>query len=181
MSTHRRQTESAAEEIVRPILGERGLELFEVTVTGPGRAPALRIVVDRPGGGITVDELSDASQSIEKSLEVSEIFPGRYRLEVSSPGINRPWKTLRDFQNHVGEIAVIKTHHPLAGGQRHVRGRVASVEGDTIHILLDSGESVAIAIPDIASARPEVDWPALLRGGRQPGRNEAGSRGGDEP
>ena len=173
--SRRQQAEAAAGSTAAPILAGLGLELIEVSLGGPGRAPVLRITVDRPGGGVTVDQLQAASEAIETALEVAEVFPGRYNLEVSSPGIDRPWNRLEDFARHVGARATLKTFAPLPDGRRHLTGRVAAVVGDQVHFEPDGGEPVAIAFANIAGARPEVDWAALLRG-RKP--SPAGESGG---
>jgi ribosome maturation factor RimP len=164
MSTRRQQLESAAEGIARPIIADLGLELVEVTVTGPGRAPVVRFVIDRPEGGITVDELSQVSRDIETSLEVADLVAGRYHLEVSSPGLDRPLKTLRDFEKRLGGRVTIKVRQPLPGGQRVVHGRIEAVAGETIRVAAEGDAVLEIPFPEIASARPEVDWQALLRG-----------------
>jgi len=147
----------------------------EVTLSGPSREPILRLTVDRAGGGVTVDELQAASTAVETALDVAEVLTGRYRLEVSSPGIDRPWKRLEDFVRHAGERASIKTFAPLADGSRHFVGRVTAVEGDVVHFAPDTGAPVAVAHSNIASARPEIDWAALLRGGK---RTPGGAQGG---
>jgi len=163
----RQQAEAAAETTAAPILAALGLEIVEVGITGPGRAPILRFVVDRPGGGVTVDQLQEASTAIETALEVSDLLPGRYSLEVSSPGIDRPWKRLDDFRRHAGERATLKTFAPLADGRRLLVGRVTAVEGETIHFAPDAGDPVSLEFSNIASARPEIDWAALLRGSKR--------------
>jgi ribosome maturation factor RimP len=173
--SRRQQAETAAVGIAAPILAGLGLELVEVTLTGPGKAPVLRFTIDRPGGGVTVEELQAASEAIETALEVADVIPGRYHLEVSSPGIDRPWKRLEDFSRHVGERASLKTFAPLPDGRRHLTGRLVAVEGELVRFEPDGGQPVAIAFSNIAGARPEVDWAALLRG-RKP--SPAGESGG---
>jgi ribosome maturation factor RimP len=170
----RKQAEAAVEGTAAPILAGLGLDLLEVAVTGPARAPILRLTVDRPGGGVTVDELQAASAAVETALEVASVLPGRYSLEVSSPGIDRPWKRLEDFRRHAGERAVIKTLSPLPGGLRHLTGRVTAVAGEVIQVTPDIGDPVAVEFSNIASARPEIDWAALLR---RRGRAPGGARG----
>jgi len=173
----RQQAEAAAESTAAPILAALGLEVVEVSITGPARAPILRFVVDRPGGGVTVDQLQAASTAVETALEVGEVLPGRYSLELSSPGIDRPWKRLEDFKRHAGERATFKTFAPLADGRRLLVGRVTAVEGATIRIAPDAGDPVAVEFSNIASARPEIDWAALLRGRK---RTPGGAQG-DQP
>jgi ribosome maturation factor RimP len=121
-----------------------------------------------------VDELQAASTAIETALEVAAVVPGRYRLEVSSPGIARPWKRLEDFRRHVGERATVKTFAPLPDGSRHFVGRVLAVEDEVVHFAPDAGSPVAVAFSNIASARPEIDWAELLRGRK---RSPGGAQG----
>ncbi|HEY5999276.1 MAG TPA: ribosome maturation factor RimP [bacterium] len=172
--SRRQQAEEAAAKIATPILAGLGLELLDVTLTGPGKAPILRFTLDRPGGGVTVDELQAASGAIETALEVAEVLPGRYNLEVSSPGIDRPWKRLEDFARHVGERASLKTFAPLADGRRQLTGRLLAVEGGLVRFEPDGGAPVEIEFSNIAAARPEVDWAALLRGRRPSPAAESG-------
>jgi len=173
----RQQVEAVVESIAAPTLAALGLEIVEVSLAGPAREPTLRLTVDCPGVGVTVDQLQAASTAIETALDVAEVPSGRYRLEVSSPGLDRPWKRLEDFRRHAGERASIKTFAPLADGSRHLVGRVTSVEDGVVHFASDTGTPVAVAFSNIASARPEIDWAALLRGRtRAPGGAQ-----GDQP
>lgn len=164
----RQRVEEVAANTAAPILAGLGLEIVEVAVTGPARAPILRFVVDRPGGGVNVEMLQAASTQMETALEVVEALPGRYHLEVSSPGIDRPWKRLEDFRRHIGERAAIKTFAPLADGQRHFVGRLTFVEDEQLRFETDAGGQVVVEFSNIASARPQIDWAALLRGRRRP-------------
>jgi len=173
----RQQVEASAEATAAPILASLGLEVVEITLSGPAREPTLCLTVDRRGGGVTVDELQAASTAVETALDVAEVIAGRYRLEVSSPGIDRPWKRLEDFRRHAGERATFKLFAPLADGSRHFTGCVVSVEGDVVHLAPDTGEPVAVAFSNIASARPQIDWAALLRGRKR----APGDAQGDEP
>ena len=173
----REQVEALVESTAAPTLAALGLEIVEVSLSGPAREPTLRLTVDRPGGGVTVDELQAASTAIETALDVAEVLSGRYRLEVSSPGVDRPWKRLEDFRRHAGERASIKTFAPLADGSRLLVGRVIAVENDVVHFAPDTGAPVTVAFSNIASARPEIDWAALLRGRK---RTPGGAQG-DQP
>jgi ribosome maturation factor RimP len=173
--SRRQQAEEAAARTAAPILAPLGLEIVEVSLTGPGRAPVLRFVLDHPCGGVTVDELQAASAAIETALEVADVVAGRYSLEVSSPGVDRPWKRLEDFRRHAGERAALKTFAPLPDGRRHLVGRVVAVEGESVCFAPDDGEPVVVEFSNIAGARPEIDWAALLRGRRPaPGGAQGG-------
>ena len=170
----RQQAEAVVEGTAAPILAALGLEIVEVSLTGPAREPTLRLTVDRAGGGVTVDELQAASTAVETALDVAEVLAGRYRLEISSPGIDRPWKRLDDFRRHAGERATLKTFSPLADGSRNLIGVVTAVVDDVVHFTPETGTPVAVAFSNIASARPVIDWATLLRGGK---RTPGGAQG----
>lgn len=162
--SRRQQAQEAALAVAAPILADLGLELLEVLLTGPARAPVLRFTVDRPGGGVTVDDLQQCSQAIETALEVAEVLPGRYNLEVSSPGLDRPLKRPEDFVRHLGERVDLKTFAPLPDGRRLLSGRLAAVADGVAQIETEERTPVAVALSNIASAKPHLDWAALLRG-----------------
>ena len=84
-------------ELVEPILARLGPELFDVEHQGA----VLRVCVDRPGG-VDLDALSDATRAVSAALDADDPFPGRYTLEVSSPGLERPLRTPAQFRRFVG-------------------------------------------------------------------------------
>lgn len=172
--SRRSEGEEAAGRVAEPILAAAGLELVEVSLSGPGRSRVLRFAVDRPGGGVTVDELQAASRALDAALEAAGAIEGPYHLEVSSPGIGRPWKSLRDFERNAGTRVAVKLFAPLPDGRRTLVAAVAGVEGENIHLRPDAGDPVSVPFANIASARPEIDWAALLRGAPAPGKPAAG-------
>ena len=83
-------------ELLQPLLDEKGLELVELEFNKVGRGYLLRVFIDKPGGG-NLDDCADLSRELSVQLDVEDCIPGRYNLEVSSPGRNRPLKSERDF------------------------------------------------------------------------------------
>ncbi len=167
MLSSRNSVSSRVGEISEPILGEMGLELVDVDYTRRGRDHILSLYVDRPGG-VTMDELQRASQELGKLLEIEEVISGRYRLEVSSPGIGRRWKHFRDFERNIGARVTLKTFTPCADGRRQFLGKLVGVEGENILLEVDGGTRVTISYSVISSAKPEVDWERLLKGSDHP-------------
>jgi ribosome maturation factor RimP len=162
MPGRRKEIEENAADVVSPALAELGLELVEASYTRRGREQTLCLYLDRPGG-ITVDELQAASRAVEKVLEVSDLLTGRYRLEVSSPGLDRPWNRLEDFVQNVGGRVRIKLFTPLPDGRRHLQGTVCAVEGEEITVSPDQGPEATVTFDNIARAKPEIDWEQLLK------------------
>ena len=154
---------------------ELGLELVQASYTSRGREQTLCLFLDRPGG-ITVDELQAASRAVEKVLEVSDLLTGRYRLEVSSPGVDRPWNRIDDFAQNIGGMVRMKFFTPLADGRRHLQGTVRAVEGEIITVAPDQGPEVTITFDNIARAKPEIDWEHLLKKVDKPARKVSHTR-----
>lgn len=84
-----------------------GFELVDVKVTGFGARTVVKIIVDRPGG-ILLEECALVSRQLSPLLDDADIIPHRYTLEVSSPGLNRPLVTPRDFRRRIGEIIRVR-------------------------------------------------------------------------
>lgn len=91
-----------------------GVEIVTLEVMGAKKAPTIRVFIDTPDG-VSFDELSSAQAWINDLMDELDPFPGAYTLEVSSPGIDRPLRTVEHFKRFVGDTAVVKTIAPLEG------------------------------------------------------------------
>jgi ribosome maturation factor RimP len=146
-------------ELVRPAVETEGLELFDVEIAGASHAPVVRIFVERPGGGADMDAIAAATKAVSALLDEREPIKGRYTLEVSSPGIDRPLRDLADFEAHVGDVASVTLYAPL-GGRKRFTGRIGSVDGETIVLDVDDAGEVAVPYASVGKARlkAEVDF-----------------------
>lgn len=144
----REEIERRVEELVLPVAAPLGIEVVAVEFVGAGRSRILRIYLDKDGG-VTLDDCADVSRELSALLDVEDFIPGRYNLEVSSPGLDRPLKKISDFQRFSGQEAVVRTrvpHEDGAGGSRRTfHGVIRGVEGESV--LLDSLEGPVISIP----------------------------------
>ena len=115
-------------ELLEPVLTASGLELFDVELKGG----VLQVAVDRPGG-VDLDTISQAATAVSATLDQADPIPGRYTLEVSSPGLERPLRTPDHFRRYVGTTVTVKTK-PHVDGERRVTGRLddADDEGFTV-------------------------------------------------
>jgi ribosome maturation factor RimP len=144
-------------ELLQPILEEGGFELIDVEFQKEPVGWVLRIYADRPQGGITISDCQWISDRIGTLLDVEDLIPHAYHLEVSSPGLDRPLKTQRDFERHKGVVVKIKTHEPL-DNQRNFKGEVVSTSESsvTVHDVSRNAE-VEIPYEKIKSARVDID------------------------
>ncbi len=124
-------------EIITPVIEDMGFELVRVRFMG-GKTHVLQIMVERPDGGIDVDDCARVSTAVSATLDVEDPIAEAYALEVSSPGIDRPLTRLKDFDVWQGYEAKIETSE-LIDGRRRFKGELAGIEGDEVLINVDEG------------------------------------------
>jgi ribosome maturation factor RimP len=100
------------EKTVEALLKAEGLELIDLEFRKEARGWVLRIFMDKPGG-VTLDDCSGISREIGDQIEVNELIPHSYTLEVSSPGLDRPLKKEKDFLRSIGKLIQLSTNVPL--------------------------------------------------------------------
>lgn len=144
-----------AEALVRPVVESAGLELWEVTFRKEEGRMVLRVTVDRDGG-VDVDTISETSERLSRRLDLEDFGRGRYQLEVSSPGLERPLRQPRHFQRSVGEQVKVKTVEPVEGSKNHA-GALVSADAEAIVIATDGGE-LRVPYANVASARTVFEW-----------------------
>jgi ribosome maturation factor RimP len=142
-------------ELAEPLALAAGLELIDVQFRPEGGRTVLRLLLDRPEGGITLDELTRVSRELGDVLDAHDAVPGRYHLECSSPGLNRPLLRAAHFARAVGQRVRVQARQPIAG-RRHFRGTLAAATGDAITLLdADAGE---VTLPLTAIEKANVDY-----------------------
>ncbi len=144
-------------DLLIPILEEGGFELIDVEFVREPIGWVLRIYADRPEGGITISDCQWISERIGTLLDVEDLIHHPYNLEVSSPGLDRPLKTRRDFERHIGTVVKIKTQEPL-DNQRNFKGKVISTSDKSVTVH-DVSRNAKVEIPyeNIKSARVDID------------------------
>ena len=121
-------------ELLEPHIERLGFELVTVDFRrGTRQHSLLRILVDNPGGGITLGEIERISPVLGDLLDVYDPVDGRYTLEVSSPGINRPLAKFKDFEAYKGQRVRIRTHR-TRGGRRNFEGLLVEVRADGVEV-----------------------------------------------
>src|SRR5271169_5074246 len=139
--------------IAEPILSGFGYRLVRVHVSGRDGC-TVQIMAERPDGTFTIDDCETASRALSPAIDVDDPIRGGYRLELSSPGIDRPLARRSDFARHVGHEAKIEMAMMIEG-RRRFRGEIAGVEGDMAAIRLRyAGEQIfRLPISDMAEAK----------------------------
>lgn len=133
-----------------------GLELDDVELLGQGARTILRVTIDRPGDeSISLDDCTAMSRDFSALLDVEDPLQGRYTLEVSSPGLDRPLKALRHYEKNIGKLVKIVLKEKQ-DGQGFFLGRLTGANNKIV-VLDVRGEAVTIAMDNVKRARLEVE------------------------
>ncbi len=150
-----RSVNDRLQAVVAPILWSLGVELVEVVCVGQGPRSVVRVSIDKPGG-VTITDCEQVHKALGPALDVADPFPHAYTLEVSSPGLDRPFKRPQDYRRAVGKQVTLKLRQPL-GGQWRVTGELCDVDEQAVIVGITSEASapqrVRIELNGIAEAR----------------------------
>jgi len=149
-----KEPEQAAkvEAIIAPAIEAMGYELVRVLIAG-GQSVTLQVMAERPDGkAMTVEDCAAISRTVSTLLEVDDPITGPYRLEVSSPGIDRPLVKARDFDRFAGHRVRIEASEMIDGRRRFI-GALKGVRGEMVVVVLDGGEEAAVPFDSIVRAK----------------------------
>jgi ribosome maturation factor RimP len=145
------------QSLVEPVVTGQGYELVDVEFKNELGAWILRVYIDKPHredrleGGVGLDDCAQVSRELSAVLDVDDVIPGHYSLEVSSPGLNRPLKKEADFARFVGKKAKIRTRHPVGDSRRNFSGTLVAVAQGKVKI--DVGDQVCeVPVDDVEKA-----------------------------
>ncbi|HVY44154.1 MAG TPA: ribosome maturation factor RimP [Hyphomicrobiaceae bacterium] len=124
--------------LVEPVLQNMGFRLVRVRIMG-GQDTIVEIMAERPDGSMTVEDCKTVSLNLSPLLDVHDPLPGSYRLQVSSPGIDRPLVRPSDFEHWAGHEAKIELKE-LVSGRKRFRGVLEGYEDGEVRIGIDAGK-----------------------------------------
>jgi ribosome maturation factor RimP len=134
--------------IAEPVIEQLGYRLVRVKVSGADGC-TVQIMVERPDGTMVVEDCETVSRALSPVFDVADPIDKAYRLEVSSPGIDRPLVRKSDFDRYAGHLVKIETEIPIDGRKRF-RGLLIGTEGEAARIRQDdaeAGEAAEILLP----------------------------------
>lgn len=168
--------------IAEPVLAQIGYRLVRAR-TFSQNGLTLQIMAERPDGLMTIEDCEAASQALSPELDVEDVIAEAYRLEISSPGIDRPLVRVSDFRRAVGHEARIELTQPLPSGRKRFRGDIVAVEGEGREALVtlerkdappDEERTVRLPLRDLDEAKLMLT-DALIRESLRAGKAEAES------
>lgn len=157
--------------LAEPVLEELGLRLVRVIVSGRDGG-TVQVMAERPDGTISIDDCTAASRQLSPLLDAHDPMPGRYHLEVSSPGIDRPLVRPSDFEMWSGENAKLELKE-MVDGRKRFRGRIEGFEDGEVRLEVeldgqDGPQIIGLPVAMIASAKLVMS-DALLKARRAGG------------
>jgi ribosome maturation factor RimP len=143
------------EEIAQRVALSEGIEVVEVEVKGGGNNQFVRISIDKPDG-VTHADCELISQQVGTILDVEDVVPGHYTLEVSSPGVERKLMKPRDFERFLGKKAKVTLRAPV-DNQRHWEGTLAGF-ADGVISMDAAGREIRFPFEQVEKANLKFEW-----------------------
>jgi ribosome maturation factor RimP len=182
------------EAAITPVLRAHGVDTVEVSYQMERGGWVLRVIVESlddtrarpsevpqpsspssaPPGfePIHLGLLTEISRDLSSALDVAEVIPHRYHLEVSSPGLERPLRSARDYRRSLGHLCKVHLARPASDGQRVLRGHILDADDETIRIEVD-GKPISARLDDVERAHLIFELQARPKGGRpKPGKHQ---------
>jgi ribosome maturation factor RimP len=141
-------------QVIEPILESQGFGLVDLEYQRENQGWVLRIYLDREGG-VSLDDCTGVSHEVGAVLEVKDLIPSAYILEVSSPGLTRPLKRPEDFNKFRNQLVKIKLYEPL-DGRKNFKGTLMGLEGDRVRVEVEQ-QVYELPLQRIAKANLEID------------------------
>ena len=149
--------------VAERVAGSYGLEIFDVQFRREAAGMVLRVQIDRPGPAapaeesVSVEDCARVSRDLSAVLDVEDVVPMAYTLEVSSPGLDRPLKRAADYERFAGRRAKLVMREAV-DGQTYFKGRLGGVDGRHVIIDTDQGRRHLVPIEIITRANLEVEF-----------------------
>jgi len=147
-----RQLRDLAEKAVK----DNFLELFEFKIRPQGKKLALTVVVDKRSGPVSLNECTAVSQDLERRLDDLDLIETSYLLEVSSPGLDRPLRSLEDCERFKGRKALMNLSEPL-DGQVSLEGRLGEINEGKVEVQIGKERTLWVPFSLVKSARLVVE------------------------
>lgn len=152
--------EAQIAELLAPIAEELGLDVLKVSLGGGHRQQLLKVVVDA-AGGVPFEMLTRVSRALSLQLDAADLIQGRYRLEVTSPGLDWPLTSQADFRRHEGELLKVV----FADGKTLTGENLGPCEKG-VRLGLENGSERDVALSEVARIVRGIDWKRAAHGGK---------------
>jgi len=143
-------------QIAERVAGSEGLEVVEVEWKGGGNHRVLRIFIDKPEG-VSLADCENISRQMSAILDVEDVIPVGYTLEISSPGLDRKLLKPADYERFQGKKVKVRLRSPIEG-QRSFVGRLAGFQAGEASLEMEGGRRVGFSLDQVDTARLVVEF-----------------------
>ena len=145
-----RQIENQIITLIEPIVQEESCDLLDVEVVVEHKQRILRVYIDH-NDGVTIDLCAQVSAAIEDVIEVEEILTGKYNLEVSSPGLNRPLRKIAHFEKALNQAVVVKTFEKI-NNRKHYKGILKDIQNQENLVIFIDNQDFLVPLKEVQKA-----------------------------
>jgi ribosome maturation factor RimP len=142
-------------EQIEKVVGDKGFFMIDLVLRGEKKNRVIEVYIDSETN-LSADDCAGISRDIDKMLEEKELFESGYRLEVSSPGVNRPLKYLKQFPKHLNRRFDVS--YKDSGNVKKISGTLKNVDGSHLVFLKSSREEIRIDFSDIIKAKVIISF-----------------------
>lgn len=157
--------EHRVRELAEPLIAGEDLELLDVEYLRDPGGWILRLTIDKPGGSgpenpVGLEDCTRATRAVSTALDVEDVVPHEYSLEVSSPGVNRPLKKLEHYQRVIGQKVKVRTFGPIGDppGRKQFTGRLVEAVATAIVVDVEGAGRFSIPLADVAKAHVQFEF-----------------------
>jgi ribosome maturation factor RimP len=150
----KQETIAELRTLIEDFLKKQNLDLVDLIYRYEGKDLVLRVLADRPQGGITLDDCAYLNNEISRMLDEKDILQQRYILEVSSPGLDRPLKSRNDFLRCINRKVRVFLNEPI-NGKSELEGVITEVKDDSVYIVINT-ESIEVPLSKVAKAKQVI-------------------------
>jgi ribosome maturation factor RimP len=144
-------------DLAEAVARRRSLSVWDIEMAGqPGRS-IVKVYVTAENGGPDLDTVAQVSEEISRGLDLKDPIPGRYTLEVSTPGLERNLRTSEHFTRSIGEKVSIKTRERLHDNSHRIDGTITAAGADSIELDVN-GTRVTVPLDQVRAARTVFEW-----------------------
>jgi len=141
--------------LAEPVAAQCGVDIVDIELAGSARKTIVRLLIDKPGG-VTLEDCSACSRAFSAVLDVEDPIRTAYVLEVSSPGLDRPLKTLKDYRLSIGRLVRVVSRESIEGLTFFI-GRLEAVDEKAVTLVMDGSKEVRVPFEQISKARLEME------------------------
>lgn len=143
-------------ELAESTADQYGVQVVDVELAGNLRKPIVKVFIDKENG-VTLEDCEKFSRALSAVLDMEDPIRTPYTLEVSSPGLDRPLKGMKDFQRNTGKLVRLITKESI-NKQNFFIGRIIEAKDDNLKLLLENKDEISIPFSQISKARLEIEF-----------------------